>query len=249
MRIRSILAVMALAAASVQLPAQTERMYLTVADSNFKKGSSNANVADKENNAFTIQQSFGSVWWSWTVGKDISDYQMLVLRIKGVEGNTVRLLIKDKNNGEYQHRVDIAKISGRQEIIVDLMPGLKRADGKGMIDLKRINRIEFWNYWDDGDGNEAATVTLDEMFFEPYGGTTQIGNPVVQTLYTSDPAPMVSGDRLYLYTGHDEFGATNYEMNDWRVYSTADMVNWTDHGSPLDYSVFKWSTGSAWASQ
>lgn len=231
------------------LPAQTERMYLTVADSNFKKGSSNANVADKENNAFTIQQSFGSVWWSWTAGKDFSDYQMLVLRIKAVEGNTVRLLIKDKNNGEYQHRVDIAKISGRQEIIVDLMPGLKRADGKGMIDLKRINRIEFWNYWDDGDGNEAATVTLDEMFFEPYGGATHIGNPVVQTLYTSDPAPMVSGDRLYLYTGHDEFGATNYEMNDWRVYSTADMVNWTDHGSPLDYSVFKWSTGSAWASQ
>ena len=29
-------------------------------------------------------------------------------------------------------------------------------------------------------------------------------NPVVQTWYTSDPAPMVFGDRIYMYTGHDE---------------------------------------------
>ena len=28
-------------------------------------------------------------------------------------------------------------------------------------------------------------------------------NPIVQTCFTSDPAPMVAGDRLYVYTGHD----------------------------------------------
>lgn len=29
-------------------------------------------------------------------------------------------------------------------------------------------------------------------------------NPIVQTCYTTDPAPMVYDGRLYVYTGHDE---------------------------------------------
>lgn len=74
-------------------------------------------------------------------------------------------------------------------------------------------------------------------------------NPVVQTNYTADPAPMVYNDTLYLYTGHDEDGSTWFTMNDWRCYTTTDMVNWTDHGSPLSYKEFEWSGGSAWAGQ
>ncbi len=50
-------------------------------------------------------------------------------------------------------------------------------------------------------------------------------NPVIQTNYTSDPAPMVYNDRVYLYTGHDEDGSTWFTMNEWRCYSSADMVN------------------------
>ncbi|GAA3170580.1 hypothetical protein [Nonomuraea salmonea] len=57
-------------------------------------------------------------------------------------------------------------------------------------------------------------------------------NPIVQTIYTADPAPLVHNGRLYLYTGHDEDGSTYFTMRDWRVYSTTDMANWTDHGSP-----------------
>ncbi|WP_207431378.1 glycoside hydrolase family 43 protein [Sabulibacter ruber] len=73
-------------------------------------------------------------------------------------------------------------------------------------------------------------------------------NPIIQTIYTADPAPLVHRDRVYLYTGHDEDTATYFRMNDWRVYSSADMVNWTDHGSPLSFETFKWASGDAWAS-
>ncbi|WP_437926531.1 glycoside hydrolase family 43 protein [Sorangium sp. So ce291] len=76
-------------------------------------------------------------------------------------------------------------------------------------------------------------------------------NPIVQTSYTADPAPMVHEGRLYLYTSHDEDVSVNnfYTMNDWRLYSTTDMVNWTDHGSPASYRTFSWGTGDAWAPQ
>lgn len=76
-------------------------------------------------------------------------------------------------------------------------------------------------------------------------------NPIVQTSYTADPAPMVFDGRLYLYTSHDEDVTVKdfYTMNDWRLYSTTDMVNWTDHGSPAGLKSFSWSTDSAWAPQ
>jgi len=74
-------------------------------------------------------------------------------------------------------------------------------------------------------------------------------NPIVQTLCTTDPAPLVVGDTLYVYTGHDEDGADFFWMQEWRIYSTTDMVNWTDHGSPLAIEDFSWADDRAWASQ
>ncbi|MCR4959761.1 MAG: glycoside hydrolase family 43 protein [Prevotella sp.] len=74
-------------------------------------------------------------------------------------------------------------------------------------------------------------------------------NPFVQTWFTSDPAPMVHDGKMYVYTGHDEDGADFFWMQEWRVYSTTDMVNWTDHGSPLALESFSWADDRAWASQ
>ena len=74
-------------------------------------------------------------------------------------------------------------------------------------------------------------------------------NPIVQTMYTADPAPMVYNDRLYLYTSHDEDNATWFTMDNWKLYSTADMVNWTDHGVVMSYADFDWASGDAWAPQ
>ena len=79
--------------------------------------------------------------------------------------------------------------------------------------------------------------------------TTMAQNPFVQTWCTSDPAPMVHDGTMYVYTGHDEDGADFFWMQEWRVYSTQDMVNWTDHGSPLALESFSWADDRAWASQ
>lgn len=74
-------------------------------------------------------------------------------------------------------------------------------------------------------------------------------NPIVQTIYTADPAPIVHNDTLFLYTGHDEDRSTWFVMKDWRCYSTTDMVNWTDRGSSLSVEAFSWANKDAWAGQ
>lgn len=84
------------------------------------------------------------------------------------------------------------------------------------------------------------------------------GNPIISTLYTADPAPVVFGDRVYVYIDRDEGNRNNdsdpnntyFCMDEWRVYSSADMVNWTDHGAALPLAEFKWAQPkTAWASQ
>ena len=74
-------------------------------------------------------------------------------------------------------------------------------------------------------------------------------NPFVQTWFTSDPAPLVHDGTMYVYTGHDEDNADFFWMQEWRVYSTKDMVNWQDHGSPLALETFSWADDRAWAGQ
>src|SRR3954451_18742083 len=74
-------------------------------------------------------------------------------------------------------------------------------------------------------------------------------NPIVQTVYTADPAPLVYNGRVYLYTGHDQDNSTWFTMKEWRVWSSAEMVNWTDHGSPLNLASFSWAKSDAWAGQ
>lgn len=82
---------------------------------------------------------------------------------------------------------------------------------------------------------------------------TSAVNPIVQDVYTADPAPMVCSDgRVYVYTSHDEDETINgfFTMNDWKCYSTTDMVNWTDHGTVLSYHEFEWAKeNSSWAGQ
>ncbi len=80
------------------------------------------------------------------------------------------------------------------------------------------------------------------------------GNPIIQTKFTADPAPMVYSNTVYLYTSHDENDATGFKMFNWMCYSTTDMVNWTDHGIiggvREPYKTFKWADGhDAWAPQ
>ncbi len=77
-------------------------------------------------------------------------------------------------------------------------------------------------------------------------------NPIVSTVFTPDPAPFVYGDKVYLFTDHDEDGRNrDFNMKDWMLFSTEDMVNWTYLGTQVTTATFKWARQGqrAWACQ
>lgn len=80
---------------------------------------------------------------------------------------------------------------------------------------------------------------------EPYRwNATQ--NPFITHKHTADPAAMVKGDTLYLYTGVDFAGnQSGYKMHEWALFTTTDMRTWTEHPSPLHVDEFKWQNSHA----
>ena len=55
-------------------------------------------------------------------------------------------------------------------------------------------------------------------------------NPIVTHKYSADPSGFVWKDRLYVMCSHDLEGQKHFEMYDYVLLSTDDLVNWTDHG-------------------
>ncbi len=75
-------------------------------------------------------------------------------------------------------------------------------------------------------------------------------NPIFRNIFTADPAPLVVGDTLYVYVGHDEAGEGQmFNITEWVVYSTTDTKDWTFHGSVMKPTDFDWAIRDAWASQ
>src|SRR5690554_5006447 len=73
-------------------------------------------------------------------------------------------------------------------------------------------------------------------------------NPIITHKYTADPAALVHNDKVYLYVGHDEAKAheNHYVLNEWLIFSSDDMVNWTEEAA-FPASAFEWAKGEAWA--
>ncbi len=95
----------------------------------------------------------------------------------------------------------------------------------------------------------------------PMPDLNKVNMPLFQTKYTADPSPLVVGDTLFLYTSHDaspedipdekEKNSAGFFMYDWLLWSTTDMVNWTEHGAVASLKDFKWRSreNGAWAIQ
>jgi len=95
---------------------------------------------------------------------------------------------------------------------------------------------------------------VDSSIFSQYAALSSryfSGNPIIKNMFTADPAVLVYQDTVFLYAGHDEAaeGVNDYIMHDWHVFSSTDMVNWTDRGAALAAKDFSWAEGHAYAGQ
>lgn len=100
------------------------------------------------------------------------------------------------------------------------------------------------------NSSQLCTAVFDQVSISADVPTSTGENPIFRDAFTADPAPLVVGDTVYVYAGHDE-GTNFYEMTEWLCYSSTNMLDWTAHGPIMNPGDFAWSDGSAtaWASQ
>ncbi len=77
-------------------------------------------------------------------------------------------------------------------------------------------------------------------------------NPFITHMYTADPSARVWEDgRLYVYASQDNAPPQGCDLMDgYHIFSTDDMVNWTDHGEILHSRDVPWGRkegGFMWA--
>ncbi len=89
------------------------------------------------------------------------------------------------------------------------------------------------------------------LAFGIFAQLSQAANPAITNTFTADPAALVHNNTVYLYAGHDQCKPprNGYEMHEWLVYSSQDMVNWKEHPVPLKPTDLAWAKDEAWASQ
>ena len=133
---------------------------------------------------------------------------------------------------------------------------------KGKKCEKKVYTLRADDYATWPERRHALESILDSLMLQSaVKGEISLNLPLFQTKYTADPAPLVVGDRLFLFTSHDaspedipdlnEKSSAGFFMYDWLLWSTTDMVNWTEHGAVASLKDIPWRSreNGAWAIQ
>lgn len=87
-------------------------------------------------------------------------------------------------------------------------------------------------------------------------GSTSAQNPIIRDQFTADPTARVFNGKVYLYPSHDIRAPESFARKDWfcmedyHVFSSSNLTDWTDHGVIVSQDKVNWvdaSTFSMWA--
>lgn len=81
-------------------------------------------------------------------------------------------------------------------------------------------------------------------------------NPIIRTQFSADPSARVFNNRVYLFPSHDIIAAEGkgragwFCMEDYHVFSSANLTDWTDHATIVTQNEIPWvrpNSYSMWA--
>jgi hypothetical protein len=78
-------------------------------------------------------------------------------------------------------------------------------------------------------------------------------NPVIRDQFTADPTARVFNGKIYLYPSHDIPAPEQFPRKDWfcmedyHVFSSTDLTNWTDHGVIVTQEKVPWVNATSYS--
>ncbi|MFM8983962.1 MAG: family 43 glycosylhydrolase, partial [Spartobacteria bacterium] len=72
-------------------------------------------------------------------------------------------------------------------------------------------------------------------------------NPIIKHIFTADPSAHLYEGRVFIYPSHDQDKPDWFNMVDYHVFSSTNLVDWTDHGVALHVKDVPWAKEYMWA--
>ena len=77
-------------------------------------------------------------------------------------------------------------------------------------------------------------------------------NPIIRNQFTADPTARIFNGRIYLFPSHDIISPVEpekrwFSMPDYHMFSSTDLVEWTDHGVILSQEQVPWGNPKAYS--
>src|SRR5690349_2634317 len=78
-------------------------------------------------------------------------------------------------------------------------------------------------------------------------------NPLIMDQFTADPTARAFEGRIYVYPSHDIAASRHigrggwFNMEDYHVFSSENLTDWTDHGIIVDQTNVPWVNTSSYA--
>lgn len=98
---------------------------------------------------------------------------------------------------------------------------------------------------------KAILIILPFLIFSLYDTFSQ--NPIIRDQFSADPTARVFDGKIYVYPSHDIVakegqGRPNWFcMEDYHVFSSEDLTNWTDHGMIVSQTKVPWANPQAYS--
>jgi len=97
--------------------------------------------------------------------------------------------------------------------------------------------------------------SLLSIFLAVYASALSAQNPIISDQFTADPTARVFNGKVYLYPSHDIHSPVErlkewFCMADYHVFSSDNLIDWTDHGEILTQNKVPWvepDSYSMWA--
>jgi hypothetical protein len=149
------------------------------------------------------------------------------------------------------YRVRLETNAGTTTFLADATFCVRDGSVAGSARLESVNfpgrfiRHRNSELWLDPSTTNPGTFVADSSFRVTAPWVAGRRSPVIKGLY-ADPNIAYLNGRYYLYPTTD--GYNGWSGTRFKAFSSADLVNWTDHGTILDLGPqISWSSGRAWA--
>ena len=81
----------------------------------------------------------------------------------------------------------------------------------------------------------------------------QAQNPIIRDQFSADPSALVVGDRVFVFPSHDIPAPEDFPRKDWfcmadyHVFSSKNLIDWTDHGKIVDQKEVPWVNATSYS--